>query len=383
MNYKKIDQRLFQLIYCLTNDNKIDCFVYYNNKNALLHILQKMKIEIKNEYLFINSFFCRATKEEIYALSKASVVEYISSLSVACCQMNVSRDILKINDFNLLGEGISVAFIDTGINPHCDFMLGENRIKFFKDFIENKNFPYDDNGHGTFVCGVCAGNGYLSKFKYAGIAPKSNIYSLKALNKNGEATANKILDAMEWVFNNHKKEKIKVVCMSFGSEPIGYNDPIMQGANALWQDGVVVVAAAGNSGPKESTIKSPGISPEIITVGGFDDNRFDDKTFNKDFFEMANFSSRGPALRHFKPDVVAPSVDITSCGRSEFYTKLSGTSVATPMIAGFICLMLERFPKLSPQEVKLKLLQSCSSIGFDANSEGYGVPNLKRILKFS
>ena len=70
---------------------------------------------------------------------------------------------------------------------------------------------------------------------------------------------------------------------------------------------------------------------------------------NKDFFEMANFSSRGPAFRHFKPDVVAPSVDITSCGRSEFYTKLSGTSVATPMIAGFICLMLERFPKLSPQ----------------------------------
>ena len=220
----------------------------------------------------------------------------------------------------------------------------------------------------------------MSKFKFSGIAPKSNIFALKALNKNGEATANKILDAMEWVFNNHKKEKIKIVCMSFGSEPIGLNDPIMQGANALWQDGVVVVAAAGNSGPKENTIKSPGISPEIITVGGFDDNRFDDKSFNKDFFEMANFSSRGPAFRHFKPDVVAPSVDITSCGLKEFYTKLSGTSVATPMVAGFICLMLEKYPKLTPREVKIRLLQSCSSIGFDANSEGYGVPNLRKIL---
>ena len=95
---------------------------------------------------------------------------------------------------------------------------------------------------------------------------------------------------------------------------------------------------------------------------------------------MANFSSRGPAFRHFKPDVVAPSVDITSCGLKEFYTKLSGTSVATPMVAGFICLMLEKYPKLTPREVKMRLLQSCSSIGFDANSEGYGVPNHRKIL---
>ena len=169
--------------------------------------------------------------------------------------------------------------------------------------------------------------------------------------------------------------------MSFGSEPIGYNDPIMQGANALWRDGVVVVAAAGNSGPNESTIKSPGISPEIITVGGFDDNRFDENSFNKDFFEMATFSSRGPALRHYKPDVVAPSVDIISCGRKEFYTKLSGTSVATPMIAGVVALMYERFPRLKPHEAKFRLLRGCQTIGFDANSEGYGVPNLARILR--
>ncbi len=381
MNYKKIDQRLFQLIYCLANSHKVDCFVYYNNKFAVLSALHRMKIEIKNEYLFIKAFFCRATKEEILTLSKLGEVKFISSLSVACCQMNISRNILRVSDFDFLGKDVNIAFIDTGINPHCDFMLGENRIKFFKDFIENKKLAYDDNGHGTFVCGVCSGNGYMSKFKFAGIAPKSNIFSLKALNKNGEATANKILDAMEWVFDNHKKEDIRIVCMSFGSEPIGYDDPIMQGANALWRDGVVVVAAAGNSGPKRNTIKSPGISPEIITVGGFDDNRLDGETFNKDFFEMANFSSRGPSFRHYKPDVVAPSVDITSCGVSEFYTKLSGTSVATPMIAGFIALMLERFPKLSPVEVKRRLLRSCSTIGFDANSEGYGVPNLARIIR--
>ncbi len=378
---EKIDNRLFGLISCLSQGNRIGCFVYYNDKARLFNFLRRNNIHIINEYLFIKAFYCKATKEEILALSKLNMVEYISSLTVASYQMKIAKEILKTHEFNLTGKGVGVAFIDTGIAPHCDFMLTDDRIRIFKDFVKNKKNFYDDNGHGTFVCGVCAGGGYLSNFKYCGVAPRADLFVLKALSETGEATANKILDAMEWIYDNHEKFNIKVVCMSFGSEPIGYNDPIMQGANALWRDGVVVVAAAGNSGPNESTIKSPGISPEIITVGGFDDNRFDENSYNKDFFEMATFSSRGPALRHYKPDVVAPSVDIISCGRKNFYTKLSGTSVATPMIAGVVCLMFERFPKLKPNEAKFRLLRGCQSIGFDANSEGYGVPNLARILR--
>ena len=377
---EKIDKRLFGLSSCLTADNRIGCFVYYNDKARLLNYLKQSDIHIINEYHFIKALYCRATKDEIFALAKLNTVEYISSLTVASYQMKIAKEILNTHNFKLTGKGVGVAFIDTGIAPHCDFMLTDNRIRVFKDFVNDKKSFYDDNGHGTFVCGVCAGGGYLSNFKYCGVAPRADLYVLKALGETGEATANKILDAMEWIYDNHEKYKIKVVCMSFGSEPIGYNDPIMQGANALWRDGVVVVAAAGNSGPNGSTIKSPGISPEIITVGGFDDNRFDDNSFNKDFFEMAKFSSRGPALRHYKPDVVAPSVDIISCGRKNFYTTLSGTSVATPMIAGVVCLMFERFPKLKPNEAKFRLLRGCQSIGFDANSEGYGVPNLNRIL---
>ena len=377
----KIDRRLFDIISCLSFDRKVWCFVYFKEKEPLKKKLFEMKIPISSEYLCINALFIHATREEILALSKLNFVQYISSTTLACCQMKVAKEILRTNAFPYTGAGVNVAFIDTGICSHCDFMIGDNRVKLFKDFISSKKYPYDDNGHGTFIAGVCSGCGVLSSFKFCGIAPKSNLYVLKALNKDGEATANKILDAMEWIFNNHKKENIKVVCMSFGSEPIGYNDPIMLGANALWRDGVTVVAAAGNSGPKESTIKSPGISPEIITVGGFDDNRFNDETYNKDFFEMANFSSRGPALRHFKPDVVAPSVDIVSCGVNEFYTKLSGTSVATPMVAGIVCLMLEKNGRLMPNDIKRRLLNGCNSIGFDINSEGYGVPNLSKILR--
>ena len=291
--------------------------------------------------------------------------------------MHVSKKILQTENCHHYAKDIGVAFIDTGISPHCDFMIGENRINCFKDFINNKDEPYDDNGHGTFVAGVCCGSGCLSKFRYSGIAPKANIFSLKALNSKGEANANKILDAMEWIFDNHKTKDIKVVCMSFGSEPLGANDPIMLGADALWKDGVVVVAAAGNSGPEFQTIKSPGISSKIITVGGMDDNRYDDENFNKSFFEIANFSSRGPAFRHIKPDVVAPSVDIISCGTSKFYTTLSGTSVAAPMIAGIVALLVEKNPNYSPNQIQNQLARLCQPLGFESNLEGFGLPSLK------
>ncbi len=379
MNLDKIDKRLLHEISILSCNKKHLCFVFgkdfYNTKKELI----RRKIHIENEYLFINSFLCNISQNEIFSLSNIQAVDYIYSLSIANTLMFVSKKILAVDKLKIFGEGIGIAFIDTGISPHCDFLIGKPRVVCFKDFINFKKNMYDDNGHGTFVAGVCSGNGALSNFKYSGVAPKSNIFSLKALDKNGEAGANKILDAMEWIFDNHNKKNIKVVCMSFGSEPLGHNDPIMLGAEALWKDGVVVVAAAGNSGPEFQTIKSPGISSKIITVGGIDDKRYEDNSFNKDYFEIAEFSSRGPAFKNIKPDVVAPSVDIVSCGINNFYTVLSGTSVATPMIAGIACLLVEKFKNASPNFIKSVLIQACQPLGFDMNLEGYGVPNFNRL----
>lgn len=375
MNINKIDKRILRDIEVLNNEHKIPCFVFGRNLRETKRRLEVQNIHILAEYLFINSFYCMASKKEILSLSNFETVDYISSLSYVDSLMYLSKKILAVDKSKCFGEGVGVAFIDTGLNPHCDFLIGKNRVVGFKDFINDRKEFYDDNGHGTFVAGVCSGSGVLSGFKYSGIAPKTNVFSLKALNGQGEATANKILDAMEWVFDNHKKQNIKVVCMSFGSEPLGLNDPIMLGAEALWKSGVVVVAAAGNSGPEFQTIKSPGISPYIITVGGIDDNRYNNASFDKQFFEMAEFSSRGPALKNVKPDVVAPSVDIISCGIEKFYTTLSGTSVATPMIAGLCCLLLEKDNSLTPNQVKKQLVKTCKPLGFELNSEGYGMPS--------
>lgn len=378
MNLEKIDKRLLKEISILGTDKKFPCFIHCHDILKVKNLL-KNKIHIIKEYDFINSIYCTATQSEVFSISKYQTISFIYSVSTANSLMHISKKILETERLHRFGENVGIAFIDTGVAPHCDFLIGKNRVACFKDFINNKSQMYDDNGHGTFVCGVCSGNGCLSKFRYAGIAPRSKIFALKALNNHGEASANKILDAMEWIFDNHKTLGISIVCMSFGSEPLGLNDPIMLGADALWKEGIVVVAAAGNSGPEYQTIKSPGISSKIITVGGIDDNRYDDNSFNRNYFEIADFSSRGPAFKSAKPDVVAPSVDIISCGTSKFYTTLSGTSVATPMIAGLAALLYEKAPNSSPNQIKNQLIRLCQPLGFERNLEGFGMPCIKNL----
>ena len=380
MNLRKIDTSLLSADAYASGQKKVNCLVSARAFGELKKILQEKKIEILNEYLFIKSFFVSATREEIIFLSRLASVKFISANSSALALMNVARRVLNMPQTELSGEGVGAAFIDTGIAPHTDFCLGKRRIKKFVDLVGEKTKPYDDNGHGTFVAGVCAGSGAGSGGRFKGFAPRCDIYALKALDKNGEAYSNKILSAMEWIYDNHKKENIRVVCMSFGSEPLGFNDPIMNGAEELWKSGVIVVAAAGNSGPEYQSIKSPGVSRKLITVGGMDDNRFDDNSFSHSLFEIADFSSRGPSFRGFKPDVVAPAVDITSCGLNQPYCKLSGTSVATPMIAGAMCLLCERYPTITPDEAKRRLLSVCKPICLNKNHEGFGYPDLTKFF---
>lgn len=379
---RKLDLNMLKKINTCDLEKDLEAIVYVANLSSAKSMLSDRKIQIVKEYPFINALCIRSKLSTIYSLSKSDLVSYISSHTTVKTFVKISKNVMKMHTL-LTGKNVTMAFIDTGIRPHLDFVLGENRIVCFKDFVQNKIVAYDDNGHGTFVTGVAAGSGVSSKKEYAGFAPRANIISLKALDVNGEAGSSKILEAMQWIYTNRKIYNIKVVCMSFGSEPLGYNDPIMKGAEMLWKAGVVVVAAAGNSGPEYETIKSPGVSSKIITVGGLNDNRFDDGTYNQNFFEIAKFSSRGPAFKRIKPDVVAPSIDIISCKYKDgFYTKLSGTSVATPMIAGLVALGFEKNNNLRPDQVKKCLLASCRPISFNKNYEGFGLVNADKFLSY-
>ena len=377
---KKIDENLLKYLVLSEEKCTIEGLVYYTNRLNLLNFLKNKKIDIISELPFLSAFVVCFKSKQLYELSKQSFVSYISSLATAKTFIDISKKIIGINKNNEYnGENQTVVIIDTGINPHIDFLLANNRIIYFKDFINNKNIFYDDNGHGTFVSGILAGSGTLSNGKYKGVAPRANIVSLKALNNLGEANATTILQAMQWVFDNKQKYKINTVCMSFGSEPLGSYDPIMKGAEKLWQEGITVVCAAGNSGPDYQTIKSPGISRKIITVGGLDDCRNEYGEYSIKNFKVADFSSRGPVNNRVKPDLIAPSVNITSCGYKGNYISMSGTSVATPMVAGLAVIIKQKFSNATPDMIKGFLISNAISIGENKFSQGYGIANIKSI----
>ncbi|MDD4110601.1 MAG: S8 family peptidase [Clostridia bacterium] len=376
-NLKKLDPRLIEVV-SLNLDSKVDCIAYVNDFQKAKDFLSKN--EIIAELPFIKAFALKISSSKLFEICNHKWVECVTKQANVLALLNIARNVLGVDSNQ--GDGTNtIAYIDTGIFPHLDFSSKNNRIIKFVDLINGRDSPYDDNGHGTFVAGAGSGNGFMSGGKYAGMAPYSNIISIKALNSLGEASALKILEAMQWVYDNAKKYNIRVVCMSFGSESLGLNDPIMRGAEVLWNKGITMVAAAGNSGPEHETIKSPGICPNIITVGGLDDGRPENIKVNSNNFRIAEFSSRGPALKKYKPDLIAPAVDIVSCNNiiGNPYTKLSGTSVATPMIAGICSLILDKQPNLSPDAIKRKLITTCTGITFNRNVEGYGYPCVKEI----
>lgn len=378
MILKKIDSSLLDLVKTQSENQSINCLVYAKNFAIAKRFLKNNFAGEIKEYPFINAFGLQINTQNIFALAKLSHINYISSVTKVFAQMDIARSVMKINETqkHFSGTDINVAIIDTGISEGLDFCSFENRILYFKDFINKKEIPYDDNGHGTFVAGVLAGNGFLSGKKYCGVAPNCNIIMIKALDANGETSATTILEAMQWIYTNKNKFNIKVVCMSFGSQPLQSSDPLMLGAEALWNAGVVVVAAAGNSGPNLRTIKSPGISGKIITVGALDDGRKSGE-IKENNFHVASFSSRGPAYNFYKPDCIACGVDIVSVSNKpdEFYTKMSGTSVATPIVAGSCALLLSKEPYLLPSQVKSRVIHSCKKILGDRNLEGFGILN--------
>ncbi|WP_206460114.1 S8 family peptidase [Anaerovorax sp. IOR16] len=269
------------------------------------------------------------------------------------------------------GQKVGIAIIDTGIAPHYDLIYPHNRIVAFKDFIEHRTTPYDDDGHGTHVAGIAAGNGFVSQ-KFVGTAPCSDLISIKALNGEGNGTTSDILAAMQWVINNRRLYGIRVINLSLGvSTDSSYEeDPLIKGANAAVRHGLTVVAAAGNNGPDRCTINSPATSPYVITVGAAD---FASAP------SVAPFSSRGPTPAGVvKPDLLAPGVDIVSLDATnpKGYVMQSGTSMAAPVVSGAAACLYALYPNLTPMEVKRILMRNTLPLRrTSSNAQGRGILN--------
>lgn len=290
----------------------------------------------------------------------------------------------------LTGKGVNIAIIDTGVFRHPDLTRPVNRIIAFKDFINHRKQPYDDNGHGTHITGDAAGNGWVSKGKYKGPAPEAGIVGVKVLDKNGEGYDSTIIKGIEWCIANKQRLKLRILSMSFGG-PVsnsGEDDLLTQAVEKAVKAGLTVVISAGNSGPGPRSIDSPGISPFAITVGAVNDRR----TITQSDDSITFYSSRGPAPGgKVKPDIVAPGESVTSLlapgsrlarqmpGQKvgKLYFVLSGTSIATPIVSGAAAQLLQLRPCLSPRQVKATLKRNAFNLGLKPNTGGSGEINMR------
>ncbi len=341
--------------------------------------------KIKSNLPLIDGFAGLMSTETIYRIVDSPEVDYISFDSKVYTLLDIatpSMDAYFPHDKGYEGEGITVAVIDTGVAPHYDLTRPYNRIVGFKDMINSKENPYDDNGHGTHVAGIIAGNGFSSNGKYMGVAPKANVLGIKALDQYGGGSTSDIIAAISYIVETKDKYNTKIINLSLGTPANNScdKDPLCKAVDMAIKAGLVVITAAGNSGPEEGTILSPGISRNVITVGAVDDKR----TIDPSDDTIAPFSSRGPTIEGLmKPDIVAPGVNIKSLSNTKLdsYSSLSGTSMATPLVSGSVALLLNRHGNLSQQEIKDKITSSCIDLKESKKNQGAGMLNLKMLFK--
>ena len=316
------------------------------------------------------------------------------------------------DNMGITGAGVGVAIIDSGISTWHDdltnksstlYPYGNQRVSKFVDFVNGRPLPYDDNGHGSHVAGIIAGNGYDSNGEKEGIAPGANLVSLKVLDANGVGTISNIISALGWIAANGKTYNVRVVNMSVGAniKESYWTDPLTLACKRLTDAGIVVVAAAGNMGKNAAGqlqyggITAPGNAPWVLTVGA--SSTMGTLTRNDD--TMAAYSSSGPSYIDFeaKPDLVAPGTGTVSLAvpgstfyatkaaylvdgklklASKPYLALSGTSMAAPVVSGTVALMLQANPTLTPNLVKA-ILQYTAQVypGYNSLRQGAGFLN--------
>ncbi len=291
-------------------------------------------------------------------------------------------DVWEIKDDlgkTLTGQGITIAILDTGVDyNHID--LKDNYIlEGSYDFVNNDTDPMDDNGHGTHVTGIAVGKGIESNYQYVGVAPDAKFYSFKILDHNGEGNFSSYYDAMIRALDPNNdgdySDPVDIVSLSFGTKiPGNPDDSLCQILDNVVNAGVTVVVAAGNLGPKSNSITSPGCARRSICVGSTNKNDI-----------IASTSSRGPVEWNSnsieKPDIVAPGVSIKSTKNTGGYELNSGTSMATPHVAGAAALIKQDAPEFDTDDIKQVLRHSSKDIGYDINTQGNGRIDVLNAIK--
>ena len=287
----------------------------------------------------------------------------------------------QVQQGGITGNGVTVAVLDSGVASDPD--LG-SRVLASVNFADPRSAE-DPGGHGTHVAGIIAGDGTRSNGEFGGIAPQANIVDVRVLGASGSGRISSVVRGIEWVLAHRTVYNIRVINLSFGAPaPVSYRaDPFSAAVEIAWRRGLAVVVAAGNGGPTQDTVLSPGIDPYVITVGATDDRG----TADRDDDVFAWFSAWGS---NPKPDLVAPGRRLVSLRVSgstldtlypsklvaaqngATYFQLTGTSMSTGVVSGAAALSLQRLPGITPDQLKALLAGTTRPYG---TAGATGVPD--------
>jgi serine protease AprX len=296
------------------------------------------------------------------------------------------------------GWGVAVAVVDSGISNHPDFndYWGNSRIVQRVSFVPGSLSPDDFYGHGTHIAGAIAGLGQASSGRYLGVAPEAKLVDVKVMDDWGYGTTSNVIAGLEWIFKNSATFNIKVVNLSLNSRVAeSYHESALNAAlEVLWFNKITVVVSAGNGGKQR--LYPPANDPFVITVGATDDKgtaAISDDT-------LASFSAYGMTGDGFlKPDLVAPGTGIIaplsgddnnltwSYPQNKLpapdtrYYRMSGTSMASGVVAGAVAVLLEDEPTLSPDQIKFRLRSTAQPFSRgESCATGAGYLDLQRAV---
>lgn len=283
------------------------------------------------------------------------------------------------------GSGVTAAVLDTGAAPHPDL---EGRILYFCDFVNHRNEQYDDNGHGTHVCGILGGSGKLSGGKYRGMAPGVTLIAGKILDSRGDGKSEDLLKGLDWILELTEQTTIRILNLSVGGgDPIPSDrwELLSERLKKLRDRGVLVVCAAGNKGPAPGTLSRLGENGNLLTVGCHDGDFHSRNPKRCETYSGAGLPTGFPR----KPDLVAPGTLIVSCSgayesrtlhKRNPYTAKSGTSMSAPIVSGAAALLFQKEPELTEEACRRKLIYSALDLHLPWNRQGYGMLQMGNLL---
>lgn len=329
--------------------------------------------------------------ERLIEYPEVNHIEF-DSLAYLC-----GRSILNSNGiayeerYHLTGKDVCIGLVDSGVYPHHDIVNPHNKIRGFEDLINGMKYPYDDNGHGTFIAGIICSSGGLSKGTYKGIAENSRIYCIKAFNSLGRAYVSDTLYAINTLIEKSLDYNIKVICLPF--ELTDFNPFILSLYSKLfenaWNNNITVIVPSGHNGNGESSITGIAALRNCITVGGLD-------TTNG--IKPYKYSSGGPFGKIDKPDFSAACVDICSlsCNKDYIpernglkvypaslespYISYTGTSCAAAYAAGICSLLYENKPNITCKDILSLIKVSCRPLELPKQVCGAGMIDLNKVL---